>query len=445
MTVFRLRFDDAVLMSKTLTLTAANNYGVLDYECGSEEDALTLALLGASTNSNLALLGDLEWIAERVREYQKNAGFARAYLERDTSDSGTNYYRTPVEDLRIELDRDFYRDLNGRKPEVTLKISHPPYWESGEVGLKMYNPHATGDTTSPIRVDNLTSNQGGTLGDFYNYLTYNYATHTDDFSSHLPYPLRITLTSQDSNSIDAVILTVGSQMSSGNKNHRVFDAKDGTGGTQKPASPDYNNYQYGYYKELSVGTSWAGVISWTIDDLRMFEYDPLLVLARVLNPSAGVRLGVRIGKGTAVFSEWRQAESEAIELVKTGVLRTTALDLSTKYDATYTLSLLAVAGTNTTLELDYLEVFPAQDMVELVSASGRGLANGEKLVIDGASRRAYVEDVNGKIIDHWVIRGGGSLTCLPGTIGVIYVKLRGTGHVLKQVNAQVFARSRTRA
>jgi|YNPMSStandDraft_1061717.scaffolds.fasta_scaffold00219_39 hypothetical protein len=445
MTIFRLRFDDVVLASKTLTLTASNGYGVLDYECGAEEDALTLALLGTSTTQNLSLLGDLEWVAERVRDYNKNSGFARVYLERDVSDSGTDYYRTPIDDLQIELDRDFYRDLNGRKPEVTLKVKHPAYWESGEVGLKMYNPHVAGDTASPIRVDNLTSNQGGTLGNFYSYLTYNYAAHTNDFSSHLPYPLKIELTSQDSNAIDAVILTVGNQMNSGDKNQRVFDAKDGAGGTQKPGTADYNNYQYGYYKELNVSTSWSSVISWTISDLRMFEYDPLLVLARVLNPSANVRLGVRIGKGSAVFSEWRQTEAESVELIKTGILRTTALDLSTKYDTTYNLSLLAIAGTNTTLELDYLEIFPAQDLVEVFSASGRGLANGEKLIIDGAERRAYVQDGTGKVIDHWVIRGGGSFTCLPGTGAVIYIKMRGAGHVLKRVNAQVFARARTRA
>lgn len=439
MTLFRLSFDETALLSKTLLLVQANGYGVLGYDAGKDADTLTIALLGSTAEQNLSYLGELEFFAERVMEWEENREYRRTYLERDTTDSGNAYFRTPIKSMRVELDSKFYHDLNGRKPEVEVVLEHEPYWESAEIGLKMRNPHVAQDTTEPIRVDNVTGSQGGS-GDYYNYLKYDYSDHESDFASYLPYPLRLNLKSLDSNPIDAVLLCVTVQ---GFSSTRVYDAKDGTGGTQKPASPDYTLYQNGYYKELSISTSWGTLLTWTESDVRKYLYDPYLMIARWLNPSNSVRLGVQFGRGTAILSDWRQDSADAREVTNVGMLRTALVSSGLTYPSDYNLRLLGIASSATTIDVDYVELWPAKDVVEVFSASGRQLANGETLVVDGAARAAYVLDVSNAVIDRWVIRGSGELVLQPGMDGVLYFKMRGAGHVQKRVEVKAWGRRRT--
>jgi len=445
MTLFRLHYTDG-LYNKTLVLKSSNKFGVLEYESNTDEDRLVLTLLGNSASENVELLGQLEWFLDKVNLWTSNRLYPRTYLERDVTDSETNYYRTPIDNMQINLRENWYNWIHARKPEVEIKISHPAYWESSEVVLKISNPHVNQDTTDPIRVDNLTSNQGSSLGEFYSYLKYFYSSHLQEFQSQLSYPVKLRIKSLDSQPIDSILLSVGNQMSDNVQSNRVLDAYYGMGGTTKPSAPNYNLYQYGYYKELSVSTSWTSVIHWELSAPTNLEFDALLILARILNPNSDVRFGVRFGKDPAVFSEWLQAESHPEELCKIGILRSTLLHrVSNDYNEIYNLHLMAIASTSTSVDLDYLEIFPARDVVEVVSASGRGLQTGETLFVDGAIKRAWVTNSNNRIIDHWIIRGGGNLTLTPDRDGVVYFKMRGAGHILKRVEVQAFARSRTRA
>ena len=445
MTLFRLGYTDG-LYTKTLVLKSSDKFGVLEYESSSNEDRLVLTLLGSSASENIELLGQLEWFLDKVNLWKNNRLHPRTYLERDITDSETDYYRTPIDSMQIDLKEDWYNWINARKPEIEIKISHPAYWESYEVDLEISNPHVSQDTTDPLRVDNLTSNQGPSLGQFYNYLKYFYSNHLDEFKSQLSYPIKLSIKSLDSQPIDSILLSIGNQMSDNVQSNRVLDAYYGTGGITQPSTPDYNLYQYGYYKELSVGTSWTSVINWDLSAPTNLEFDALLILARILNPNSSVRFGVRFGKDPAIFSEWLQTESHPEELCRIGVIRSTLLHrIFEDYNETYKMHLMAIASTATTVELDYLEIFPARDVIEVVSASGRSLQNDETLFVDGAIRRAWVTNSDDRIIDHWIIRGGGNLTFTPDRDGVIYFKMHGAGHVLKRVEVQAFARSRTRA
>jgi hypothetical protein len=435
MTLFRLVFDDAVIPNITLLLNYASGYGMLDYRAGNTEDTIALCLLGVSYSENLNLLRDLEFFVEKVQRWQKNPSFPRVYLERDWSDSGTEYYRTPLEDLKIVFPESFYHDFRGRKPELDLVFRHPEYWESEEISLQLGM-----GTTSPITVNNVTGNQGA-KGNYKNYTYYDYNLYTADFQSALPYPLKISLTSQDTDDIEKVWLCLTHSQSTA-PDH-VLSAESGTGGTTLPATPDYNLYQGGRYKQYNVATSWNTLGSWSIDP-QMSEYESLTVWARWLNPSEDVLFGVQLSQGLFPLTDWRQFFALNTEWNTVGLLRGEILSNLLDY-APFQLNLLGWAKDVTTADIDYLELWPTLDTVELFSASGRPLANGEKLVLDGSTRLAWVENASGNILDHWVIKGSSNLCWVPGRTAKIIYKSYGFGHVDKTVQMQIKARARYRA
>jgi len=189
------------------------------------------------------------WLRE-VDERQRRGVGDRLYVEYEPQDS-TGVWRSEILAGRVEVSEILPRWLSQMHVRIVIYWTRRYYWEGAEVELLLSNRNAVTPTTGGVTVDNCYD-----------------ATHDntvdidgDDVDGVIPAPCRIEMTNTYDVSARLAYLFIGHNVfSSPTSFDHILEAEDATGGT--PTSSPFASA--GYYSQVSVGTTEATVLAWTL-------------------------------------------------------------------------------------------------------------------------------------------------------------------------------------
>jgi len=427
MTIFALGIEND---SNILRLLPNYGYGVLEYRSGEEQDEMVIALTGSGSNANtnnLKYLGELRKFEELVKQSQLYKTAPKIYLLRDITDSGTDWKQTPLKDMHIQVSENFYHYLKGWKPEVIVTFSHEPYWEDQNwFGILSGNPYREVYPYEALQGSDFRTNK----------FTWDYNENPSYLQSDLFYPVRIRIQPY------YMGITVSKIFLLATTNGGPFfqEAEGMGGGSYLPSSPNYSLYTNGRYRSASLSGNFSEIFTMTFSPVFMGN-DPYLIFARWLNPDYNARFGYRIKTGSNVLLEYTNVFRQPEEIIKLGVVEYP--NILSKNPDTVTFSILGMNTTGSgTVNFDYIEFWPERDTIELISASGRPLGYNETLVVDGSTRKAWVENNAGLVIEPWVILGSGKLLLEPKKVALFAYKAISTNHINNLVRYYVQIKKR---
>lgn len=437
------------LASGSLSILTGYDEGIISKDPARGEevvsDSIRLRLIG-NLSTMLSTVASINQMLDRARERAEKPFLNRVYLVRSAGD-GT-YYRSELLDGKLLFDTDALHML-GRKPEIEFAVTRLNYWEATALTeLALTNGNGSGVTgglmvypwdDSVAGRDNWAKITGTTvLGDMEAPIKLTLVNWCDTVNK----TEEVYLGMNWSQAVDTIQLVLEGEASA-------------TGGSVLPVTPNTSLYSGGQYRELTVGTSEANQMSWTLDStfLGRCGGGDYTILGRFLNSvqaDTWARLRVSIASTVTLYETpavLLPIGTSTSRLISFGRVQLPPYLWNTSDgigSLTLELRIWRPAGSYTQA-LDYLQLMP-MDCYRKIENLGWNLGYLETLVDDGIDKLTYAICVPSMGISAgsygYHVPYGDSIRVKPGVDQKLYVVVTGATPATRASSVRVHYRPR---